>query len=233
MDTLSVSEVFGPTVQGEGPSAGQRATFVRLGRCNLTCVWCDTPYTWDWRGLNGHVYRPHDELTTMSVEQLRREVHRRAVPLVIITGGEPLLQQHTLAVLVRALGRHRVEIETNGTLAPQRQLTEAGVRLFVVSPKLANSGIRHDRRIVPSALRALEATRAAVLKFVICEPDDLDEADAVRALVPAMPAWAMPEGRTPDALGKRMGWLADAAIERGYNLSGRLHVTLWGDVRGR
>src|SRR4029450_7825218 len=45
---LVVSEVFGPTFQGEGPSVGRRAGFVRLGRCNLDCSWCDTPYTWDW-----------------------------------------------------------------------------------------------------------------------------------------------------------------------------------------
>ena len=45
---LVVAEVFGPTFQGEGPSTGQRAGFVRLGRCNLDCSWCDTPYTWDW-----------------------------------------------------------------------------------------------------------------------------------------------------------------------------------------
>ena len=47
MDDLVVAEIFGPTWQGEGPSAGQVAAFVRLGLCNLTCAWCDTAYTWD------------------------------------------------------------------------------------------------------------------------------------------------------------------------------------------
>ncbi len=44
---LLISEVFGPTLQGEGPSAGQAAAFVRLGACNLSCAWCDTAYTWN------------------------------------------------------------------------------------------------------------------------------------------------------------------------------------------
>ena len=47
MTTLPLSEVFGPTFQGEGPHAGRRCAFVRLGGCNLSCEWCDTPYTWD------------------------------------------------------------------------------------------------------------------------------------------------------------------------------------------
>lgn len=41
---LLVSEVFGPTVQGEGKHCGRIAAFVRLGGCNLHCRWCDTPY---------------------------------------------------------------------------------------------------------------------------------------------------------------------------------------------
>src|SRR2546426_6013433 len=44
-EQLIVSEVFGPTFQGEGPSVGHRAGFVRLGRCNLTCEWCFVPET--------------------------------------------------------------------------------------------------------------------------------------------------------------------------------------------
>ena len=47
---LLVAERFGverPTFQGEGPSSGVPALFIRLSRCNLTCTWCDTPYTWD------------------------------------------------------------------------------------------------------------------------------------------------------------------------------------------
>ena len=46
-DELLVAEIFGPTWQGEGPSAGKVAAFVRLGLCDQACSWCDTPYTWD------------------------------------------------------------------------------------------------------------------------------------------------------------------------------------------
>src|SRR5690606_2170027 len=44
--TLNVNEIFGITIQGEGPSMGRPCAFVRLFQCNLQCTWCDTPYTW-------------------------------------------------------------------------------------------------------------------------------------------------------------------------------------------
>src|SRR5690625_5516627 len=42
-----LNAVFGPTYQGEGPHTGTRCHFIRLGRCQLSCAWCDTPDTWD------------------------------------------------------------------------------------------------------------------------------------------------------------------------------------------
>ena len=48
---LIVSEIFGPTIQGEGPFSGRRAFFLRLGICNLRCTFCDSKFTWDWENL--------------------------------------------------------------------------------------------------------------------------------------------------------------------------------------
>ena len=45
---LNVNEIFGPTIQGEGPHTGRLVGFLRLAGCNLACSWCDTPYSWDW-----------------------------------------------------------------------------------------------------------------------------------------------------------------------------------------
>lgn len=108
-----MAEIFGPTFQGEGGSAGQLAVFVRLSRCNLACTWCDTPYTWD-RGR----FDLRAESRRMSQIEVWDAVRSIAADLVVISGGEPLLQQHRLvwlADMCRAAGR-RVEIETNGTV---------------------------------------------------------------------------------------------------------------------
>ena len=61
--SLAVSEIFGPTLQGEGPSSGRRAMFLRLAGCNLSCSWCDTAYTWDWSR-----YDKKAEVTMMQVD---------------------------------------------------------------------------------------------------------------------------------------------------------------------
>ena len=222
-----VSEVFGPTLQGEGPSAGQAAGFVRLGRCNLACRWCDTPYTWDWES-----HDPAAELTTMAVDDVLARLDAMGVDLVVVTGGEPLLQQRHLPPLLqgaRARG-WRIEVETAGTLAPT--LAEGLVDRFNVSPKLANSGMAAERRYRPDVLRAFQGGARAVFKFVVAEPADLDEVDAIVAECGLGPVWVMPEGTDAATVLARMQDLAPHVVARGWNLTPRLHILLWGDRRG-
>jgi len=228
---LLVAETFGPTLQGEGPSCGRQALFVRLSRCNLSCPSCDTPYTWDWQRFD-----------------VRAETHRLTVldildwalgyptELLVVTGGEPLLQQDLLVPLVTALGAagRRVEVETNGTIVPVTAMVEAGTR-FNVSPKLASFAAPGDaqRRINPQALRALVATGRAVFKFVVSSVTDLTEIADLQRQFDLRPVWVMPEGTTTERLLEVMGAVADEVVARGWHLSTRLHVMLWGDVRGR
>ena len=228
MGTLVVSEVFGPTWQGEGPSLGRRAGFVRLGRCNLACTFCDTPYTWRWSD-----HDPAVELRTVDTETVLAELLAMDVPLVVVTGGEPLLQQSHLPPLLRPL-RDRgvdVEVETAGTLAPNSDIVDLVTR-FNVSPKLTNSGNPLDRRLRPEVLQALQATGKAAFKFVAVDPADLDE---VQELVDAhglRDVWVMPEGTDAATIVERSRALIEPVLARGWNLTTRLHVLLWGDRRG-
>lgn len=226
---LLVSEIFGPTFQGEGPSLGELAVFLRLSRCQLSCSWCDTPYTWD--------ARRHDlsaETRRLSQSQALKEILARPAQLVVISGGEPLLQQDRLVWLIdmcRAR-RRRVEIETNGAVVPSRGVL-AAARGFNVSPKLANSGMPFERRIDPEALRAFAKSGKAVFKFVVDTPDDLAEIAELEAAYGIAPIWVMPLGVTADQVLSRARTLAEDVLARGWNLTTRLHVLLWGDIRGR
>jgi organic radical activating enzyme len=225
--TLVVSEVFGPTLQGEGPSAGQRAGFVRLGRCSLDCCWCDTRYSWDWKR-----YDPAVELHEVEVDTVAAQVRAMDVPMVVVTGGEPMLQQPALVALLARLPTHRVEIETNGIHPPEPELAER-VERFNVSPKLSNSGIIRNRRYKPDVLRDFERTGKGGFKFVACETRDLEEIAEIVNECGLSDVWVMPEGTDVATVTARMAALSEGVLARGWNLSPRLHILLWGGVRGR
>jgi hypothetical protein len=100
--------------------------------------------------------------------------------LVVITGGEPLLQPLAVEGLVDAIRGQQlatdIEIETSGTIAPT-PLIAAAVTRFNVSPKLAHSRLRRHQRIRPAVLTGLAASGKARWKFVAHDVDDLDAAD--------------------------------------------------------
>ncbi len=233
---LLVSEVFGPTFQGEGRSLGQRAGFVRLGTCNLDCgrgpgaTWaCDTPYTWDWER-----YNPAAELAVRPVADVVAELTAMKVGGVVITGGEPLIQQRRLVSLLRAAADRgwAVEIETNGTIAPLPEVAGLAGQ-FTVSPKVQGSGVPAALAIRPRALAAFMATGKATFKFVASGPEELDDIGTVVAGWGLAPVTIMPAGTEAEQMIRVARQLADPVLARGWDLTIRLHVLLWGDERGR
>jgi organic radical activating enzyme len=208
--------------------------FLRLGGCNLSCRWCDTPYTWDWKGIASPVtYSPADELHPTPVAEVHHRLRTLGVELVIVSGGEPLNQQRRLTALLPLLVADgiAVEIETNGTRFPNPELTR-WVRRYVVSPKLSHSGDPVERRIVPAALAAFERSGKAAYKFVVQSIADLDEVAEVVQENGLTDIWVMPEGQRRESVLRTMSDIADAVVERRWNLTSRLHVLAWGDRRG-
>ncbi len=128
VETLQVTELFA-SIQGESTWAGCPCGFVRLARCNLRCAWCDTTYS----------YGPG---ATMTLPEIVEAVKRWNLPLVEITGGEPLLQSATprLASLFFQAG-FTVLVETNGSL-PIDVLPEGVIRIMDI--KCPDSGM-HEK----------------------------------------------------------------------------------------
>lgn len=217
--TAILAERF-ESFQGEGPLTGQRCVFCRFSRCNLTCGWCDTKYTWDWTQ-----YQPTEVSSRVPMPELVDWITDRGVDLLVITGGEPMLQQPAMAALAAGVGAGaRVQVETNGTQAPTAELAEL-VDLWVVSPKLANSGVDYSRRIVPPALAALSATGRAVFKFVVTDHvTDFGEISDLAQEFGLDPIWVMPEGDTRDKVLAGMETIHNPALARGWNVSTRLHI---------
>ena len=236
-DDAGEAEIFA-SLQGEGPSQGRPCAFVRLSRCNLACVWCDTAYTWRFEGDN----RPHRaQLTyerkanqvTLDEEEAARRIAALGQPRLVVTGGEPLLQAPALARMLAFLPDMRVEIETNGTVAPPPAL-DALVAQYNVSPKLAHSGNPADLALPPERLRAWAAEPRAAFKFVVAESADVEEVLelAERFAIPRERVWLMAEGTDAATLEAREAWLAPLCLEHGLTLSKRMHIQLYGDTRG-
>lgn len=228
---LVVNEMFGPTFQGEGPSTGRLARFIRLFGCHLSCSWCDTPYTHD-----GTRYDLDTEHRIVALDEVLAWLATSPAGLVVITGREPLHQPRALGQLaqaIRAAGLATdLEIETSGTLPPTPELTAAVTR-FIVSPKLVHSGLPAHQRIRPPVLRRFTSTGKAVWKFVAQHPDDLDEIHDLVSTHHLDPVWVMPEGADSTTALTRMRQLADPVLARGWHLSSRLHTLLWENTRAR
>lgn len=233
------AEIF-HTLQGEGPSLGLPAVFIRLSQCNLHCVWCDTPYTWNWEKTpwsheDGKKFSKKEQSLTLTPEEIAPLITRYNCPRVVITGGEPLLQQDEVVALIPLLKNVcHIEFETNGTRIPTSEL-DALATQYNVSPKLANSGMDRKTRLLPEALAFFAKSQKASFKLVVQNETDLAEIIEIQknhAISPERIS-LMPEGRNAELLKKRAQWLAALCIENGYRFSPRLHVQLWGDERGR
>ncbi|MEE1931515.1 7-carboxy-7-deazaguanine synthase QueE [Streptomyces sp. TRM 70351] len=229
---LIVMECFGvevPTFQGEGPSCGHPALFIRLSRCNLTCAKCDTKESWDTSRFDLREWS-----TRRTVADLVAWAASSPVELVVITGGEPLLQQTRLVPLVQALlaAGKRVEFETNGTITPLPELLIGKVR-FNVSPKIASFGVDEAKSLVPAALKAFVESGRAAFKFVASSVADLDRIAELTDTHRLAPVWVMHEGTTAEAITETARVLADAVAARHWHFTTRLHVLAFANARGR
>ena len=236
-------EVF-YSIQGEGKNLGQPSIFVRTSLCNLHCIWCDTDYTWNWKGTRfAHVrdaepgYEKFDikeVVAELPVEEVAGLVRQYPCRNVVLTGGEPMMQQEGLTGLMEALGEeYWFEIETNGTLLPEPAF-DARIDQYNVSPKLANSNNPQKLREKPKAYRFFAQSPKAAFKFVIAEPQDLKEVLALieRYAIPAERVYLMPEGTTEAGLAEKQQWLVEVCKEQGFHFTSRLHILIYGNKRG-
>lgn len=239
-------EIF-HTIQGEGVSVGAPAVFIRASRCNLHCVWCDTDHTWNFEGtpwqhekdaVPGYAkFRKSDVTFEITPADAAGRVLAFGCPRTVITGGEPLLQETGFLEMIGHIrerqSEHQFEVETNCTRIPSPALHDV-VDQFNVSPKLSNAAMPESLRLNAEALRFFATSPKAWFKFVVAEPADLEEIEALcRAhSVSRHRVLLMPEGRTAAELDRSSGWLAEVCRDGGYRFCDRLHIRIWGDKRG-
>lgn len=213
---LKVNEMF-YSIQGEGPNIGKPAVFLRLSGCNLSCPWCDTKYAWT-------------EGYEMSVEDVKRALsrYRDYSFRLVITGGEPMLQQKEISKLLQNMHWIHVEIETNGTIEPMEDLLWY-VDSWVISPKLhENYEVRWHHKI-PLSMGYQYSTLH--FKYVIDEYSDVKKVWERHGN--ANYVILMPQAATREEHERKFRYVCEWAKTFGYRVLPRLHILAWDNVRGK
>lgn len=168
---LLVSEIFGPTLQGEGASAGCKTMFLRLTGCDYVCSWCDTPYsTGRHKDESGELIRPFYERLNTEAIYVRLLKINKGCRTLTISGGNPALADlsHLIDFLhYKAVdGRWFINIETQGSKV-QSYFNQAD--MVTLSPKPPSSGMTTDYKILEECVMW---SKNPVLKVVVF--DDVD-----------------------------------------------------------
>ena len=237
---IRISEIFGPTIQGEGPLIGRSTVFVRTGGCDYRCAWCDTLYA---------VLPEHrDDWVPMTPAEITARVNELSGDkpvLVSLSGGNPALQP--LAPLI-ALGRergHGFALETQGSIS---QPWFAELDWLILSPKPPSAGMATDWHVFEACLAAARGRPRCVLKIVVFDDPDYRYAQAVAARYPGVPVYLQVGNPAPSAGGgllpaeadiddllQRLRWLVGkVTADRWFaaTVLPQLHVLAWGNKRG-
>lgn len=237
--TISVSEIFGPTVQGEGAVIGKPTVFVRTGGCDYRCSWCDSKFAVlpefrnTWRRMS-----PKDVFSEV------RKLSPQPI-LVTLSGGNPALQPlGSLIQLGKAEG-YSFTIETQGTLV--RDWFPA-LDYLTLSPKPPSSGMETDWEKLARCVDAGGPETATIMKIVVFDERDYAYAKEVGRRFPEVPMYLQvgnddpPSSETTDKtepdIGKlleRYEWLTGKVVVDGWNeatVLPQLHVLVWGNKRG-
>jgi len=204
---MRIAEIF-YSIQGEGVNIGQPSIFLRLSGCHLRCTWCDSKFTWEM--MSGK---------EMSTKEIIKEIKKYPAKHLIITGGEPLIQQSGLKELLTELKGYFVEMETSGSL---KSHLDDFIDQYNCSPKMKNSGNKtFNLEKFPQ--------EKTYYKFVVSEEKDLQEIMALK--LPKDRIILMPEGTKKSELNKRSKWLIEICKQENFRFSPRLHINIWGNKR--
>jgi 7-carboxy-7-deazaguanine synthase len=242
-DTLIVSEIF-YSIQGEGNYTGVPSIFLRLAGCNLFCggtdgqgAWvCDTIEVWK-KGKS----MTYEEISVKIIKLLSICESTGNINLVI-TGGEPLLQQDSLINFLNFSVTYlfnRIEIETNGTILPKQSLT-ALVNQYNVSLKIGSSIAGSiEERINPEAITYFSQLPKHLMlditfKFVVFNDVDVEEIKEIGELykIHNSRITLMPAGDSIESLYLTRHIVAHHCKINGWRMSDRMHITIWNKKTG-
>jgi 7-carboxy-7-deazaguanine synthase len=238
---ISVSEIFGPTIQGEGSLIGTQTVFVRTGGCDYRCSWCDTGYAVlpehqdDWQKLSADAVMA--EIETLTNQQ----------PMwVTLSGGNPAMQNLEALIKSGQDKGYQFSMETQGSIVqPWFSLLDQ----LTLSPKPPSSGMSFKQKGLDRCLEACshqdEDHVEVSLKFVVADENDLVWAKSIADQYPEIPHYVQPcntqakieNNDNPEVNDqqKQLLWLIEAAQSLNWHtvrVLPQLHTWLWGNKSG-
>jgi len=211
--SLKVSEIF-YSLQGEVRTAGAPTVFIRLTGCPLRCRYCDTEYA----------FSGGERLTLADILERVGDYGAR---LVTVTGGEPLAQKDTPALLTALCDAgYEVSLETSGSIDVRPVDPRVSIVLDIKTP---GSGESERNRLENLGLLSAKDQ----IKFVICDRGDYEwsrEFIAAHDLTRICEIWLSPVAGQLSP-GELADWILQDRLP--VRLQLQLHKLLWGDERGR
>ncbi len=210
---MELSEIF-YSLQGESSYAGLPCVFVRLAGCNLRCTYCDTQYA-------------YESEFTLSIKDVIKEVEKyHPVKLVELTGGEPLLQNDSIALMNKLIEMgHTVLLETNNSISLKDVPKDV---IKIVDFKTPSSGM--SDKMLWDNIQYFQ--KKDELKFVIADRQDFDwslmilkKYDLLKFRILFSPVF----GKLDQT--ELAEWILETKLPIRLNV--QMHKLLWGDKRGK
>ncbi|PZV34852.1 7-carboxy-7-deazaguanine synthase QueE [Mesorhizobium kowhaii] len=235
---IRVSEIFGPTIQGEGVLIGLPTVFIRTGGCDYRCSWCDSLHAVD------NQFRSEWEMMPINaVWQTVVTLSGGRPVMVSLSGGNPAIQPFRALIERGHREGYRFALETQGSVARD---WFADLDVLVLSPKPPSSEMRTDWAALEACVDAAQEKPQIVLKLVVFDESDYVYAKGAAERFPRLPVYLQPGNHTPpgpgnedasvdmDGIMKRMEWLVEKVTgDRWFDarVLPQLHVLLWGNKR--
>ena len=236
---IQISEIFGPTIQGEGVLIGLPTVFVRTGGCDYRCVWCDSLHAVDSQ------YRA--KWKRMTAKQIWKQISALSddKPLVVsLSGGNPATQPLTGLIDMGHQCGYSFALETQGSVSRD---WFSSLDFLVLSPKPPSSKMETNWEQLETCFKVAGLRPEIVLKVVVFDDSDYQYAKEVTERFPSIPIYLQPgnymapAGDEEDApldqsgLNEKMRWLVDKVLKDNWfdaRVLPQLHVILWGNKRG-
>ena len=243
-ETIRISEIFGPTIQGEGVLIGKPTVFVRTGGCDFRCSWCDTLHAVD--SAFRHDWQP---MTAASI-MMQIEILSGGRPLTVsLSGGNPAIQPLGPLIELGKVSGYRFALETQGSIAKD---WFSLLDVLTLSPKPPSSGMTTDLHALDESLSMVGNSTRTVLKVVVFDEADYAYAQRIAYRYPELPFYLQPGNHTPpeaseadaaisdsaidlDGIMARMNWLVEkVSADRWFDATilPQLHTLIWGNLRG-